>query len=150
MFLWRRWSFPEVKEVMVIPSVGDTRRHYHIPTDAMPVYVNKYIGLDVACDTAIQRGWLSQANYVMTMTAFNADQYVPLPPENETYYWSLDPQGADRLSEEASAELGFPRVQLIASMRRSQWDETAYDLIREVHISKGFKPDTQDVARALG
>jgi hypothetical protein len=75
---------------------------------------------------------------------------VPLPPENETYYWSLDPQGVDRLSEEASAELGFPRVQLTASMRRSQWDETAYDLIREVHISKGFKPDTQDVARALG
>jgi hypothetical protein len=40
----------------------------------MPIYVNKYIGLDVACDTAIQRGWLSQANHVMTMTAFNAGE----------------------------------------------------------------------------
>jgi hypothetical protein len=40
---------------------------------------------------------------------------VHLPPANETHYWSFDPDGAARLSQEAVEELALPTVHFLAS-----------------------------------
>ncbi|KAF7348835.1 hypothetical protein MVEN_01403500 [Mycena venus] len=75
---------------------------------------------------------------------------LSLPPEDETYYWSLDPQGIQRLPRETAEELGLPEVQFQATVEGIRWDQNHHDAIRQVHLAKGFDPDSQAVAIQLG
>ncbi|KAF7371571.1 hypothetical protein MVEN_00012400 [Mycena venus] len=65
-------------------------------------------------------------------------------------YWSLDPSGADRLSPDEAAALGFPAFQLETEVSLRSWDSSVYAGLRQFHQAKGFDPDTQDLARHLG
>ncbi|KAJ7858307.1 hypothetical protein B0H13DRAFT_2573610 [Mycena leptocephala] len=65
-------------------------------------------------------------------------------------YWSLDPSGAERLSPEEAAELGFPSIELDTTIYPECWGTDVYAALRQFHRAKGFDPDSQDVARQLG
>jgi hypothetical protein len=65
-------------------------------------------------------------------------------------YWSLDPLGAERLSVEETAELGFPSIWTQTFTHADIWNTDVYAVLRQFHQAKGFDPDSQDVARHLG
>ncbi|KAJ7478035.1 hypothetical protein B0H11DRAFT_1286316 [Mycena galericulata] len=65
-------------------------------------------------------------------------------------YWSIDPTGAERLTTEAARLLGFPILEFRTRVKLSSWDDTVYTGLREFHESRGFDPDSQDMARHLG
>jgi hypothetical protein len=65
-------------------------------------------------------------------------------------YWSLDPSGVDRLSDEVAGDLGFPAIQLQIQVGSNSWDTSVYDGIRQFHEAKGFDPYSQEVALELG
>ncbi|KAJ7226517.1 hypothetical protein C8J57DRAFT_203180 [Mycena rebaudengoi] len=65
-------------------------------------------------------------------------------------YWSLDPQGAERLSTKDATQLGFPSIVLITEVCGYSWDKSVYAGLRQFHQAKGFNPDSQEVARYLG
>ncbi|KAJ6485667.1 hypothetical protein C8R45DRAFT_278819 [Mycena sanguinolenta] len=65
-------------------------------------------------------------------------------------YWSLDPFGRMPLSIEEAISLGFPPIKLSTRVYGMFWDGTVYRGLRKFHEEKGFDPDIQDVARALG
>jgi hypothetical protein len=65
-------------------------------------------------------------------------------------YWSLDPSGVDRLSDEAAENLGFPAVQVEMYAHARSWDASVYDGILQFHEDKGFDPYSQEVAIELG
>ncbi|KAF7353220.1 hypothetical protein MSAN_01509800 [Mycena sanguinolenta] len=65
-------------------------------------------------------------------------------------YWSLDPSGADRLSTEDARILGFPTIHIETLMIGKSWDQSIYEGLRRFHESKGFNPESREVARRLG
>ncbi|KAJ7679418.1 hypothetical protein DFH06DRAFT_510731 [Mycena polygramma] len=65
-------------------------------------------------------------------------------------YWSLDPNGINRLTTEKATQLGFPSITLATNIHVSSWDARVYAGLRQFHQGKGFDPDSQDVARHLG
>ncbi|KAF8210703.1 hypothetical protein K438DRAFT_96646 [Mycena galopus ATCC 62051] len=65
-------------------------------------------------------------------------------------YWSLDPSGIERLSTEEATRLGFPSIQLDATVEGSSWESSIYAGLRQFHQGKGFDPESQDVTRHLG
>jgi hypothetical protein len=75
---------------------------------------------------------------------------VHLPPESETYYWSLDPDGIEKLPQDALEELALPRVKFLAQALGYQWSEEVYDSIANFHYGKGFDHTSQDVAIKFG
>ncbi|KAJ7714798.1 hypothetical protein B0H16DRAFT_513973 [Mycena metata] len=64
-------------------------------------------------------------------------------------YWSLDSEGIEVLSTEEAAHLGFPPFQFATEIRGSSWDDSVYAGLRKFHRSKGFDPDSQDIALHL-
>ncbi|KAJ7214692.1 hypothetical protein C8J57DRAFT_1538406 [Mycena rebaudengoi] len=75
---------------------------------------------------------------------------VHLPPEEETYYWSFDPNGIERLSQDALEELALPHVHFRAQAVGEQWSKEIYDCIAKFHRTKGFDPTNKGVAIELG
>jgi hypothetical protein len=75
---------------------------------------------------------------------------VRLPPENETYYWSFDPEGLDRLPHDALDKLTLPCASFQAFVYGAQWSKEVYDSIADWDRAKGFDPTTPDVAIELG
>ncbi|KAF7377045.1 hypothetical protein MSAN_00122600 [Mycena sanguinolenta] len=65
-------------------------------------------------------------------------------------YWSLDPSGFDRLSQQEATRLGFPSFELTIAAREYSWDTNIYEGLRQFHEAKGFDPYSQDIARHLG
>ncbi|KAJ6464943.1 hypothetical protein C8R45DRAFT_776807, partial [Mycena sanguinolenta] len=65
-------------------------------------------------------------------------------------YWSLDPSGATHLGVEEATDLGFPSARLYMILEGKSWDASIYSGLQQFHQSKGFDPDTQDLARHLG
>ncbi|KAJ7219016.1 hypothetical protein B0H12DRAFT_1152830 [Mycena haematopus] len=65
-------------------------------------------------------------------------------------YWALDPSGAERLTSEDAANLGFPSLRLSTEIEGNSWDATVYTGLRQFHEAKGFNPDSQGVAQHLG
>ncbi|KAJ7911629.1 hypothetical protein B0H13DRAFT_1524881, partial [Mycena leptocephala] len=66
------------------------------------------------------------------------------------YYWTFDPEGIERFSEDTSEALGLPLVQFHTLVRGDRGSKDDYTLIREFHLDKGFDPDSQDIAIELG
>ncbi|KAF8133578.1 hypothetical protein K438DRAFT_1883799 [Mycena galopus ATCC 62051] len=65
-------------------------------------------------------------------------------------YWSFDHTGAECISAEDAADLGFPLAKTFIRMWGISWDSAVYAGLREFHQVKGFDPDSQDLARYLG
>ncbi|KAJ6476491.1 hypothetical protein C8R47DRAFT_1075709 [Mycena vitilis] len=123
----------------------------------------------------LSESWLSQANWIfksllkMWLPDHVLDIDVPAgylflcPPKDfesgdgryrrarpSDAYWSLDECGNDRLSLKEAQELGFPYVTLCTYIACTSWDKNVYDGLRQVHLAKGFAPESQEVARHLG
>ncbi|KAF7337149.1 hypothetical protein MVEN_02152900 [Mycena venus] len=64
-------------------------------------------------------------------------------------YWSLDPCGVERLSTFEATQLGFPSIQLTATIDGWYWEDIVYGGLGQFHRAKGFDPDSQEVARHL-
>jgi hypothetical protein len=80
----------------------------------------------------------------------NRDLAVHLPPETETYYWSLNPEGIDHLPQDALDELALPCVTFQVVVYGFRWRKEVYDLIGKLHHAKGFDSTSRDVAIELG
>lgn len=65
-------------------------------------------------------------------------------------YWSLDPLGVERLSEDDAMRLGFSSVQLNTEIFGKSWNAGVYIGLRQFHQANGFDPESQDVAVHLG
>jgi hypothetical protein len=65
-------------------------------------------------------------------------------------YWSLDPHGLGRLSNETAQTLGFPAMVVSMDVHAVSWDTRVYAGIRQFHQARGFDPHSQEVAAALG
>ncbi|KAJ7082482.1 hypothetical protein C8R44DRAFT_894778 [Mycena epipterygia] len=65
-------------------------------------------------------------------------------------YWSLDPSGVEKLTDEEAERLGFPPLRLNMFAWVLQWKDFIYTGLRKFHEAKGFDPDSQDVAIHLG
>ncbi|KAF8193834.1 hypothetical protein K438DRAFT_1969136 [Mycena galopus ATCC 62051] len=70
-------------------------------------------------------------------------------PEH-TAYWSRDPEGVDCIPMDRAPELGFPAVQWQIKIQASWWDDSFYAGMRQFHEERGFRPESQDLARHLG
>jgi hypothetical protein len=75
---------------------------------------------------------------------------VHLPPENETYYWSLERDGIEHLPQDALDELALPHVNFQATVEGVQWRQQVYDTISDCHRAKGYDPTSHDVALKRG
>jgi hypothetical protein len=64
-------------------------------------------------------------------------------------YWSLDEDGSSCLTSEEATRLGLPAIQLETTVRGWRWDAPVYEGLSRFHASKGFDPNSQDVARHL-
>ncbi|KAJ7095565.1 hypothetical protein C8R44DRAFT_553951, partial [Mycena epipterygia] len=64
-------------------------------------------------------------------------------------YWSLDPSGSQRLNPEAASRLGFACLQLEMNVHGRSWHESVYTALSRFHVSKGFDPNGQEIARHL-
>ncbi|KAJ7930634.1 hypothetical protein B0H13DRAFT_1595017 [Mycena leptocephala] len=75
---------------------------------------------------------------------------VFIPLDAEKYYWAFDPAGLDQLTHETVEDIGLPTVDFSMDLWGGEWDEHDYDMVREFHTAKGFDPDSQDGAIAMG
>jgi hypothetical protein len=65
-------------------------------------------------------------------------------------YWSLDPSGVDRLSDEVAEDLGFPAIQFQVRLGSNSWDTSVYNGIRQFHKAKSFDPYSEEAAIEMG
>jgi hypothetical protein len=72
------------------------------------------------------------------------------PHDNEKYYWSFDPTGLDRLTHEMAEDIGLPTPQFSVEATGWRLGKSTLDMVRKFHAAKGFDPDSQDVAIAMG
>ncbi|KAJ7881456.1 hypothetical protein B0H13DRAFT_2540459, partial [Mycena leptocephala] len=66
------------------------------------------------------------------------------------YYWAFDPAGLDQLTNEVAEDIGLPTLEFSIEYFAMISDDRYNDLIREFHAAKGFDPDSQDAAIAMG
>ncbi|KAJ7137058.1 hypothetical protein C8R44DRAFT_365253 [Mycena epipterygia] len=64
-------------------------------------------------------------------------------------FWSLDPLGFTRLSDQEAANLGLPSFKLRLRVVGHSWKSTSYSAIFQFHQGKGFSPNSPDVAQYL-
>ncbi|KAJ7231630.1 hypothetical protein C8J57DRAFT_179528 [Mycena rebaudengoi] len=70
------------------------------------------------------------------------------PPNSEKYYWAFDPAGLDRLTHQTTEDIDLPTPEF--SIELSGTDDRYCGLIRDIHAAKGFDPDSQEAAIAIG
>jgi hypothetical protein len=72
------------------------------------------------------------------------------PPDAEKYYWAFDPAGLHQLTHEIAEDIGLPTPEFTIAPYGFFWEEEETNLIHEFHAAKGFDPESQDVAIAMG
>ncbi|KAJ7787193.1 hypothetical protein B0H14DRAFT_2954908 [Mycena olivaceomarginata] len=72
------------------------------------------------------------------------------PPDAEKYYWSFDPAGLDQLTHEIAEDIGLPTPKFMIVPHGLFLEEEETNLICEFHAAKGFDPESQDIAIAMG
>ncbi|KAJ7895214.1 hypothetical protein B0H14DRAFT_2681616 [Mycena olivaceomarginata] len=71
-------------------------------------------------------------------------------PGSDQVYWSLDPTGNVRMTQDECDCLGLPRLQFRFLPTGRFWHEYQYNAIRELFQAKNFDPHSYDVTRLLG
>ncbi|KAF8147138.1 hypothetical protein K438DRAFT_1780231 [Mycena galopus ATCC 62051] len=71
-------------------------------------------------------------------------------PESDQVYWSLDPSGNTRLTQDECDSIGLPRLRFLFLPTARFWHEYHYNAIREFYEGKGFDPYNHEVTRLLG
>ncbi|KAJ7818698.1 hypothetical protein B0H14DRAFT_3739645, partial [Mycena olivaceomarginata] len=72
------------------------------------------------------------------------------PPDAEKYYWAFDPTGLNQLTHEIAEDIGLPTPKFTIEPCGLFLEEEETNLIREFHAAKGFDPESQDAAIAMG
>ncbi|KAF7340339.1 Reverse transcriptase-RNase H-integrase [Mycena venus] len=72
------------------------------------------------------------------------------PDDSEKYYWSCDPTGLKRLAREAAEDIGLPTPQFSVEVTGWRGNESTLDMIHEFYAAKGYDPDSQEAAIAMG
>ncbi|KAF7340338.1 Reverse transcriptase-RNase H-integrase [Mycena venus] len=131
--------------------------------DYRPLHLITRIDFDCILDTRLD-GFTLQGTFMMNAPQHQAylflfppqvelvdDQFTVMnPDDSEKYYWSFDPTGLKRLTREVVEDIGLPTPQFSVEVLGQRWDERTLDMIHEFHTVKGFNPDSQDVATAMG
>uniref|UniRef100_A0A0W0F5L4 Uncharacterized protein n=1 Tax=Moniliophthora roreri TaxID=221103 RepID=A0A0W0F5L4_MONRR len=65
------------------------------------------------------------------------------------YFWSLNPNGNEEISEADRCSLGLPSFTTRFQIGHLRWSHSTYTAIRQLHILQGFDPSTRDLARSL-
>ncbi|KAJ7821364.1 hypothetical protein B0H14DRAFT_2371349 [Mycena olivaceomarginata] len=71
-------------------------------------------------------------------------------PESDQAYWSLDPTGKTRMTQDECDSIGLPRLEFMFLPTARFWHEYQHDAIREFFEAKDFDPFSHDVTRLLG
>jgi hypothetical protein len=124
--------FPEVATVLIISPVSIYGIDYHL-TLSGPTH-NLFFGYLFLCPLAELQA--------EDPTCFRIPDCIA--------YWSLDPSGVGRLSDEAAADLGFPAIKLEMCLWGRKWDASVYNGICQFHKAKGFDLYSQEFALELG
>ncbi|KAJ6452214.1 hypothetical protein C8R45DRAFT_783230, partial [Mycena sanguinolenta] len=66
------------------------------------------------------------------------------------YYWAFNPTGDGSLTHEQAEDIGLPTPEFSTDVRGMSWDQSDNEMIRDFHLAKGFDPDSQDAAIAMG
>ncbi|KAJ7356437.1 hypothetical protein DFH08DRAFT_849051 [Mycena albidolilacea] len=72
------------------------------------------------------------------------------PPDAEKYYWAFDPAGLNQLTHKIAEDIGLPTPKFMTSPRGLYLQEEDTNLIRDFHAARGFDPESQDAAIAMG
>ncbi|KAJ7349926.1 hypothetical protein DFH08DRAFT_997326, partial [Mycena albidolilacea] len=70
--------------------------------------------------------------------------------DSDQVYWSLEPAGNTRMTEEECDSIGLPRLEFIFLPRANFWHEYHYHAIHEFFEAKGINPYSDCVAQLLG
>jgi len=70
-------------------------------------------------------------------------------PDADQMYWSLDPCGNTRMTQDECDAIGLPRLRFLFLPIARFWHEYHYNAIREFYEAKGFDPNSDDVTRLL-
>ncbi|KAK7051055.1 hypothetical protein VNI00_005167, partial [Paramarasmius palmivorus] len=70
--------------------------------------------------------------------------------ESNKYYWSFDPTGRKKMSEDARISLGLPSFEPYIILERCAWVREVYDDIERIHVVKGFDSRSTALAESLG
>ncbi|ESK84921.1 hypothetical protein Moror_9261 [Moniliophthora roreri MCA 2997] len=70
--------------------------------------------------------------------------------EGKKYFWSFNRSGGEEISEDTQLSLGLPSFTSRFEIRHNWWDDNTYNAIRQLHVFKGFDPQTTDFAQSLG
>ncbi|KAJ6527816.1 hypothetical protein B0H19DRAFT_1083900 [Mycena capillaripes] len=71
-------------------------------------------------------------------------------PESDQVYWSLDPSGSARMTEDECDSIGLPRLQICFFPTARFWHKYHYNAIHEFFEAKGFDSHSHDITRVLG
>lgn len=58
-------------------------------------------------------------------------------PNDSSAYWSLDPEGVDKLREDEVQALGLPQLKFTAKAHSHDWNDSQYGALRQFYITKG-------------
>ncbi|KAJ7157702.1 hypothetical protein C8R43DRAFT_1183142, partial [Mycena crocata] len=75
---------------------------------------------------------------------------IQIPAACDAYYWSLQKDGTERLSEAQLEDLAPPEVIFEVSVLGQSWSEQEYQMIQQFHAAKGFNPYSTDIATKFG
>ncbi|KAJ7627301.1 hypothetical protein FB45DRAFT_921030 [Roridomyces roridus] len=65
------------------------------------------------------------------------------------WFWSMDPNGDQPLTEKDALRLGFPGVQMEIEVSGRSWPSSVYEGLKKFHAAKGFDPESQELAQQL-
>ncbi|KAJ7742649.1 hypothetical protein DFH07DRAFT_777595 [Mycena maculata] len=85
------------------------------------------------------------------MYLFVSPLYVrQVPPPNEAFYWSLDPLGVERLTEDQAETFRVPNISFAARLWGCSWTEDHYEALQHFYLDKGYNPASLDAVNQLG
>ncbi|KAJ7723711.1 hypothetical protein B0H14DRAFT_3622186 [Mycena olivaceomarginata] len=109
--------------------------------------------VDVECHHMLREdGTLQEAHiFVQPISVKHEGPHIGLDfPESDQAYWSLDPTGKTRMTQDECDSIGLPRLEFMFLPTARFWHEYQHDAIREFFEAKGFDPFSHDVTRLLG
>jgi hypothetical protein len=111
------------------------------------------VTIDVDCHHLLRDEGTLQKAYIflqpVSLTQYSTRIGLDFP-ESDQVYWSLDPTGNVRMTQDECDRLGLPRLQFRFLPVGRFWHEYQYNAIRELFQTKNFDPHSYDVTRLLG
>ncbi|KAF7365948.1 Kinase-like protein [Mycena venus] len=71
-------------------------------------------------------------------------------PETDHFYWSLDPSGTTRMSQDECDRNGLPRWEFLFAPTGNLWHDYHYNAVREFSEARGVDPYSNTVTQLVG